>query len=276
MHLRNFLQEARQEHFALGAFNISTLEQFKAIIGLCGTKLPIIVEMSSGEAQFFGIENLASLVLYYRQEGGYPLFLNLDHARKLSEIERALQCGFDLVHFDGSHLSLEENILQTKRVVELARDYDALVEGELDQAGGHSTVKPGVGEPILTNPEQAAHFVSETNVDLLACFFGNLHGMYGKELRLNFEHLQQLSTKLDCFISMHGGSGVRAEDVREAASAAVVKVNVNTELRLAWSEALRESLASNPEEIVPYKVLPPVVEKIQNVVERKLALLNGC
>ncbi|MEA2020314.1 MAG: class II fructose-bisphosphate aldolase [Patescibacteria group bacterium] len=275
MDLNSVLQKARQGSFALGAFNISTLEHFKAVVGACEKGNPVIAEMSSGEAEFFGIENFASLALHYRRDLDYPLFLNLDHAQELSKIEKALQCGFDMVHFDGSHLPLEENILQTKEVVELARDYGALVEGELDQAGGHSTIKDKQGTPVFTAVDDATRFVSETGVDLLACFFGNLHGVYGEELSLDLDHLQNLSTKLNCFISMHGGSGVRTDDVQKAAQGAVVKVNVNTELRMAWSTALREALENSPEEIVPYKVLPPVVESIKGVVERKLALLHG-
>ncbi len=274
MELRETLQILKKKGAALGAFNVSTLEHFKAVLGASEPRIPVILEMSPGEASFFGIQNLSSLVSYYRQELDRPIFLNLDHARDISDIEEALKSGFDMVHFDGSHLSWEENVLQTKKVVEMAKDYHALVEGEIDQAGGHSVVKAGGGLVVLTDPQEAAKFVAETGIDILACFFGNLHGVYNRELRLDFGHLDGLSSRLNCFISMHGGSGVRAADVRRAAKKDVVKMNVSTELRVAWAKAIRKSLVDDREEIVPYKILPPVIDAVQSVVADKIDLLG--
>ena len=313
MTLKETFQRAQSGGFALGAFNVSTLEQIRAIVAAVDAlKSPVILEVSPGEAEFLGIETLAavrdSLVANHvnspnpakekRQAlrnfsepasgelaGSFPsgsIFLNLDHARDLESIKRALEAGFDMVHFDGSELSFAENIERTREVVETAHREGALVEGEIDRAGGHSVLKSEIGDKVLTDPEKAAQFVSETGVDILACFFGNLHGVYGEELALDLGHLAKIKKSVESvpksvqsvFFSMHGGSGVKEEDVREAVKGGIVKVNVNTELRLAWSEALRDSLAKNPEEIVPYKVLIPVVEQVQEVVENKIKLLG--
>lgn len=300
MKLKNVFNNALEQGYSLGAFNVSTLDQVKAILNAALEKrTPVILELSPGEAEFFGIEVLAGIRdgvvkdpaageiskeianFTARQEGRPAIFLNLDHADDMDSIKRALEAGFDMVHFDGSELPFEENVAQTTRVVELARKYNALVEGEIDQAGGHSIVKEDEGQKVLTEPEKAAEFISRTGVDILACFFGNLHGVYSKELELDFSHFQEIQASvrsvsksaLSAFFSLHGGSGVKASDLSKAAKSGIVKVNFNTELRQAWANSLRESLAADTEQIVPYKVLPPVIEAVQDVVEGKIKLL---
>ena len=241
MTLAETFQKVQENQGALGAFNVSTLAQVRAIAAAAQTlEAPVILEMSPGEADFLGIETLAAAVGALRRGSTAPLFLNLDHARDLVNVEKALAVGFDMVHFDGSDLPLEENIARTKEVVALARGRGALVEGEIDQAGGHSTLRPGVGERVLTDPEVAARFVAETGVDVLAVFCGNLHGVYAQPLALDLDHLAQVKEAAGCYLSLHGGSGVKEDDLRGAVRAGVVKVNVNTELRLAWSQSLRK------------------------------------
>jgi len=284
MKLLKTLQKARKSGFAVGAFNVSTFAQIKAVArAVRKHRVPTILEMSPGEAEFLGIETLAVIVKNLRASQGLPIFLNLDHAQKIENIQRALTAGFDLVHFDGSELPLNENIIKTREVVRLAHEAGVLVEGEIDQAGKHSTVNPGEGRSILTDPGKAARFVSETGVDILACFFGNLHGVYNHELELDLDHFLKIERAVEearasespMFFSLHGGSGVRGEDVRGAVREGIVKVNINTELRLAWARALRESLDRNRGEIVPYRILPPVVDRILSVVESKIELLDG-
>lgn len=271
--LREQFAKANQGGWAIGAFNVATLEPVKAVVAAgAKRKVPVILEMSPNEAEFLGVETLAALVATYRGEKRAPLFLNLDHAQDLEIIKLALTTGFDMVHFDGSSLPPEENIARTKEVVKLAHEQGALVEGEIDAAKGGSVVHVGVPEKILTSPEQAADFVTRTGVDLLAVFFGNLHGVYRGE-SLDLGHLEKIKQAVKCFLTLHGGSGLSGEDLRGAVQRGIVKVNINTELRLAWSESLRQSLVQNPEEIVPYRILPSVVEDITAVVEEKLGFL---
>ncbi|MFW6109981.1 MAG: class II fructose-bisphosphate aldolase [Patescibacteria group bacterium] len=297
MSLRTTFKKYRKQSASLGAFNLSTVSQLKAAVAAaCDLQTPLILELSPGEAGFFGIETLAGIrdsLVEIRAEfcstvrigdADLPnIYLNLDHAESINTIKRALEAGFDMVHFDGSELPFEENIAKSKSVVEIARKYNALVEGEIDQAGGHSTVKSEVGKKVMTDPKKAADFVSKTGVDILACFFGNLHGVYSKELELDFNHFQKIKMSIESacpgrsrrvFFSLHGGSGVRAGDLSKAAGQGIAKMNFNTELRQAWASSLRESLAKKKGEIVPYKVLPPVIGSVREVVEEKLRLIS--
>jgi len=276
MTLAETFQKVQEERGALGAFNVSTLAQVKAIVAAArALEASVILEMSPGEADFLGIDLLAKIREGLAEGSPAPLFLNLDHARDVGNIEKALAAGFDMVHFDGSDLPLEENIARTKEVVALAHEKGALAEGEIDQAGGHSVLRSGAGEKVLTDPAEARRFVAETGVDVLAAFCGNLHGVYEQPLALDLDHLARVKEAAGCYLSLHGGSGVKEGDLQAAAAQGISKVNVNTELRLAWSQALRKALIDNPEEIVPYKVLAPVVDAVRQVVERKVELLGG-
>jgi len=285
MNLRKIFEKAQAEKFALGAFNVSTLEHVKAVLAAAKKKnAPVMLELSPGEASFFGVELLGVIRDSFSKVEDQPqIYLNLDHARDVSSVERALEVGFDMVHFDGSDLPFQENIRITKAVVEKAHEIGTLVEGEFDKAGGHSTVKVTKGSVVLTDPQRAAEFVSKTGVDLLACFFGNLHGVYSRELELNFSHFKKVEEAVcgacsgldhEVFFSLHGGSGVKALDLSNAAKKIIVKMNFNTELRQAWASSLRESLNAEPEQIVPYKLLPPVVDAVGSIIESKIDLLR--
>lgn len=278
MTAREWLEKAKKEKFAIGAFNVGNLETFKAIVlAAANKKSPIIIETSPGETDWLGEDNIVDLARNYSQDYKIPILVNLDHAQTLAECVLAIEAGFDLVHFDGSKLSLEENIKIAKEVVELAYQKGIIVEGEIDHIQGSSEVHQGSAESEINNipmtdPEKAARFVQETGVDILAAFFGNVHGVFseGGE-NLDLDVLKNLTEKLpDTYFSLHGGSGIPEGQVKEAIQNGIVKVNINTEMRQAFRKEMTEALANNPDEIAMYKIEKPVVESIQKVVELKI------
>lgn len=290
-------QKARQNKYAIGAFNASNLEQIRAIVQ-AGQKLasPLMIATSEGESNFIGLRQAVALVKSWRQQVEIPIILHLDHGKSFERIKEAVEVGYDSVHFDGSELSFEENIEMTKKVVDYVGGLAShiIVEGELGYLPGksalHGTIE--IKKEDLTDPDQALEFVEKTGVDSLAVAIGNIHGIIerqkagqfgreGSEKRENphlfLERLKEIRDKIGdkAFLVLHGGSGTPEDDIKKAIDLGIVKVNINTELRLAYSQALKKSLQENPQETTPYKIMPPVVEAVQKVVETKLILFGS-
>ena len=279
---KSFFKKARKEKWAIGQFNFSTLEILKAIFEAASNlRSPIIVATSFGESNYFGLEEAALMVRFFEKKYKIPAFLNLDHAKDLSYIKKAIKAGYDYIHFDGSELPFRENIKKTKEVVRLAKKNGIVVEGELGIIGGSSKSlesAPSIERMNFTDPEKALIFVKETGVDLLAVSIGNYHGMVkGRENRsLRIDILKKIKNlmKDKVFLVLHGGSGISPKAVKKAIENGVVKVNINTELRMAFSGSLREVL-SQTEEIVPYKFMPKSILAVKKVVEKKIKLFGS-
>jgi len=282
MSAREILQKAKNEGYALGAFNVCNLETLKAVIQVAQKlRSPIILEASDGEINYIGAENLVALVNIYRSQTDLPIILNLDHGKDFESCKGAIEAGFDYVHIDTSKLPLEENIAITKEVVKLAHSRGVLVEGEMDHIEGssedHTNEDPEKFQSMgmYSDPQKAYDFVKATGIDTFASFVGNLHGIYAKEIRLNLELLDQIQKALpDTFLSLHGGSGINDSDVKQAVKSNIVKVNVNSELRIAFKLTLQESLTTS-KEVAFYKLTPPAIKAMQEVVERKILLFGS-
>lgn len=281
MTAHEILQKAKDEGFALGAFNAGNLEIAKAIIQAAESQnSPLIIETSSGEAEHFGQKNFLDVIKNAKEENNLPLFTNLDHGPGLEECQRAIELGYDLIQFDGSVLPLEENIKITKVLVQQAHEKGILVEAEIDKILGESQQNDEASESVqaranYTDPDKAFDFVSQTGCDLLAVFVGNLHGVYRDTPKLDLDRLKILAQKLPCFLSLHGGSGLSEDDIQKAIQVGrVVKINVNTELRLAYKETL-ENVLRGSDEVAVYKLMPPVIAAVQKIVEEKIQLFRG-
>lgn len=274
--LKYFLQKAKKEKWAIGQFNFSTLEQLKAIVSAAEKlKSPIILGTSQGEVNFFGIEEAIVLRNLYRKKFPY-IYLNLDHGKDIDLIKKAIDLGYDCVHFDGSSLDFKENLKTTRKIVKYAHKKGCLVEGEIKSIQGSSEVhKKLPNEILLEDIEKAKEFVKKTEVDSLAINIGNLHGVYAKSIRLKIDHLQKIKKAIPVFLVLHGGSGTSKKDIKEAIKNGVVKINVNTELRKAWREGLEKSLKRNKKTIKPYNILPEVISEIEKVVEEKIKLFES-
>lgn len=273
--LKFYFKKAQKEKWTIGQFNFSTVEQMKAVfMAAKKMKSPAILGTSEGEAGFFGFKQAVALKEIFNLDFKMPLFLNLDHGKDLKIIKGAVDLGYDAVHYDGSGLSLEENIKKTKEVVVYARKRGTLVEGELGLIKGQSVDAkgtPSVSEKELTSPEEVEMFVKETGVDSLAVSIGNMHGVYSKMPELDIKRLSEIREKTEVFLVLHGSSGLQKKDLKKATEKGIVKANINTEFRRAWKEALLEELSSN--EMKPYNILSKVEEKLEKKVSLKMAAL---
>ena len=278
-----WLRRAKKEKFALGAFNVGNLETFKAVAqAAADKKSPVIIESSPGETSWMGADNIVDLAKNFSQDFGVPILVNLDHAKSLDECLEGIDAGYDLIHFDGSELSLEENVRIARQVVKIAHQKGLVVEGELDHITGSSEVHQGsaaseIAQELLTDPDEAAQFVKDAGINIFAAFIGNVHGVFsqgGENLRLDIlEKLAALWPEI--FFSLHGGSGIADGQVRQAIQRGIVKVNVNTELRRAFKDNLGRALRDNPEEYALYKLGGSAMEAVQKVVERKIEVFGS-
>lgn len=282
MKLVDWLKKAKDEGFALGAFNADTFETMKAVAKAAAQKKsPVIVEVSSGEEKFLGLQNILAVRANLSEEYQIPIFLNLDHADDLETINNSIELGFDLVHFDGSKLPLDENIRLAKDIVANAHAKGVLVEGEIDHFPGSSESHKNerlesLGIMRYSDPSKAKLFVDQTGVDIFAAFIGNVHGVFKDEERLDVNKLKEISKVLpNTFFSLHGGSGVSHDDVKEAIRNGIVKVNINTELRIAYRQTLENVLKGDPEEFAMNKILSPVVKAVGETVENEIDVLGS-
>lgn len=280
---REWLQKAKEEKFAIGAFNVGNLETFKAIVqAAANKKSPVIIESSPGETSWMGAGNIVDLARNYSADFEIPVLVNLDHAEKLEECQRAIAVGYDLIHFDGSKLPYEENLTILKQVVQLAHAKGLIVEGEMDHITGSSEVHQGSAEEEVlkghfTDPQKAKQFAEGAGIDIFAAFFGNVHGIFSSgDENLHLDILEKIVALLpETYFSLHGGSGIPDEQVKEAIARGIVKVNINTEIRQAFKNNLEQVLKNNPQEYALYKVEPVVVEAVQKIVEHKIEVF-GC
>lgn len=275
------LTKAKTEGWALGAFNAGNLEIAKAIIEAAkNLQSPVIMETSAGEADHFGMKNFLGLVENFRQDLGLTILANFDHGPGLEECQLAIEAGYNLVHFDGSELPYEENVKITKALVEQAHAKGVLIEGEIEKIVGESKPHEEVAESVqamnnYTDPQKAADFVTQTGCDLLAVFVGNIHGTYRTPKKLDLERLKMIRQAVGekTFFSLHGGSTIVGEDIQAAIKLGVVKINVNTELRIAFRETL-ENVLRGSDEVAVYKIMTPVMAAVQKVVEEKIELFH--
>lgn len=284
--LRNLLPELERKGAALGHFNISDMSLLKAVVaGANEIKVPVIVGASEGERHFMGTRQLAALVETVREESSLPVFLNADHTHSLASATEAAKAGFDAVVIDFSTLPFEQNASRTKEAVEAIKSInpDILAEGEIGYIGSGSEIHDIASDESmsLSTPEEARQFVHSTGIDVLAPAVGNMHGMLksmveGKAKKhLDIARIAQIKKAAGVFLTLHGGSGTDDEDFRKAIGAGMNIIHINTELRVAWRQSLEKSLAAQPGEVVPYKILPPVVDSVKRVVSSRLKLFNA-
>jgi len=277
---RHLMQRSRQQHFAVGAFNIDNQETLIAI-AQAAQKLnaPVLVEVSEGEVKALGIENIRDMVDNYKEQYGVEMYINLDHSPAVESCKRAIDAGFEFVHIDISQAdhdaTTEEIIQKTKEVVEYAKFTGALVESEPHYFGGSSNVHTETIDyeeikKTFSTPEGTKSFVEATGIDTYAAAVGNLHGKYPVPKELDLELLQKLRDSIECQISLHGGSGTPLHFFEDAARIGVSKININSDMRFAFREELVKVLAENPDEYAVVKLMPQVYGAVQAVVEEKI------
>jgi len=283
--LRDVLTRLEKEGAALGHFNVADQTLLKAVVAAAAeTKLPVLIGASEGEREFFGARQLAALVKSQREESDLPIFLNADHTHSLAKAIEAAKAGFDAVVIDFSALPFEENVARTKEAVQAIKAVNPaiLAEGEIGNIGTGSEIhETAQGDRTLSTPEEARQFVEATGIDVLAPAVGNMHGMLksmvlGKARKhLDIERIAQIKQAAGVFLTLHGGSGTDDEHFRRAIAAGINIIHINTELRVAWRRSLEESLSRDLNEVVPYRILRPVVDSVKQVVSSRLKLFHG-
>lgn len=286
--LKDIVREAEQKKIAIGHFNISNLEQLKAISHVARKlNLPVLIGTSEGERDYLGIHHTVDLIQSYNKEhsgNGYRLFLNADHTYSLDRVKQAAEIGYDTIVFDGSKLPFEENVKQTKEAVQIAKKInpEILVEGELGYIGTSSKIfkelpeGAAVSKKDMPTQAQAAQFVKETGVDMFAPAVGNIHGMLkdAPNPRLQVDLIKEIKKAVKIPLVLHGGSGIGDEDFLAAIDAGISIIHISTELRVAWRKSLEDVFKNDPEEIASYKIMPGVLEAMGGVVESRLKLFN--
>lgn len=284
MNAHDWLTKAKNEHFAIPALNAGTLEVLKAIVqAAVEAKSPVIIETATSETKWMEAENVLCLCRNFADKYKVPIIINLDHAYTFEDCRPGIDAGYDLIHFDGSKLPYEENVATAKKIVPECHGKGQLVEGEMDRIPGEGSELHAAGsvdqdtiDKGKSTPENAAKFVAETGVDIFASFFGNVHGITtGYTPKLDIELLHKIQQAIpNTFLSMHGSSGTPDDQVRSAVAADVVKVNVNTDLRLAYRKSL-EQVLSEKKELAPYKFFPLVIEAVKREALRWIDLCGS-
>lgn len=277
---RHLMQRSRQQHFAVGAFNVDNQETLIAVVRAAQKlQAPVLVEVSDGEVKAMGLENVRDLVDNYRAEYGVEMYLNLDHSPTVEDCKRAIDAGYEFIHIDisqANHDATEEEIVEkTRDVVEYARFTGALVESEPHYFGGSSNVHAeGIDyeeiKKTFSTPESAKAFIDATGIDTFAAAIGNLHGKYPVPKELDLELLQRVRDNIDCQISLHGGSGTPLHFFEDAAKIGVSKININSDMRYAFRTTLEEVLKEDPDEFAVVKLMERVKDAVQVVVEEKI------
>jgi len=282
---RHLMQRSRQQNFAVGAFNVDNQETLIAICRAAqAKKSPVLVEVSNGEVKAMGLDNMRDLVDNYKHEYGIEIYINLDHAPTVEDAKRGIDAGFEFIHIDisqANHEASDEEIISgTKEVVEYAKFTGALVESEPHYfAGGSNLHKEEIDydeiRKTFSTPEGAKAFVDATGVDTFAAAIGNLHGKYPVPKELDIELLKRIREAIDCNISLHGGSGTPGKYFDEATSNGVSKVNINSDMRIAFRTTLERELKEDPDQFAVVKLMGEVKDAVQAVVESKIDVFGS-
>ncbi len=283
---RTRMAQARAEQWAFGAFNLDDEATLKAVVLAAAAKnAPVLVEVSQGEVDDIGLENVRDLVDNFKKQYGVEIYINLDHSPSVSAAKDGIEAGFEFIHIDVSqanHEATDEEIIAaTKEVVEYAQLTGALVESEPHYFGGSSNfhteeINYDEIKQTFSTPEGAQAFVEATGIDTFAAAIGNLHGKYPVPKVLDLDLLQQLREAISCNISLHGGSDTPGHYFRDAVRIGVNKININSDMRYAYRTALEKVLADSPNEYSVAKLIgKEVVPAVQAVVASKLEDFNS-
>jgi len=296
---KDVLMPARQNGYAVGAFNINNLESLLAVNeAALEENSPVIVAVTPSAIKYAGLSYLSKIVRTAAESTSVPMSLHLDHGETFDTVKKCVEAGFTSVMFDGSFLKFEENVALTRKVVDLAHEKGISVEAELGRLAGveESTVEEK--EAVLTDPNVAKEFIERTGVDALAVAIGTSHGAYKfkAEPKLDFERLKLIKERVNVPLVLHGASsvpqwiiekaskygaeltgarGIPEEHIKKAISLGISKINIDTDLRLAFTATIREVLANSPKEFDPRKILGPAKDAMKEVVKGKMRLFGS-
>ncbi len=269
---KQLLLDAYKGGYAVGAFNTNNLEITHAIFNAAEAKRsPVLIQISAGAIKYAGMDYLPMIVQKHAQLSSIPAAIHLDHGPSFEVAMQCLRAGFTSIMIDASKLPFDENVAATRKVVEAAHAMGVPVEAELGRIGGteeHVVVTDR--EAFMTDPDEAAEFVKLSGCDYLAVSIGNAHGFYKGTPKLALDRLQSIRDKVSIPLVLHGGTGIPDDQIAEAVKMGISKINIDTEIRNAFTQGLRKTLAEKPNEIDPRHILGPVLPLMQAVVEGRI------
>ncbi|WP_339213110.1 class II fructose-1,6-bisphosphate aldolase [Ornithinibacillus sp. FSL M8-0202] len=270
--MKDMLEKAKDNGYAVGQFNINNLEYIQAILQAAeAEKSPVILGVSEGAGKYMGgFKVVVAMVKALMEEYGttVPVAIHLDHGSSFEKVAQAIHAGFTSVMIDASHSPIEENIALTKKVVELAHIHGVSVEAEVGTVGGE---EDGViGGINYADPQECLRLVKEAGIDCLAPALGSVHGPYQGEPNLGFKEMEEILNLTQVPLVLHGGTGIPTKDIQKAISFGTAKINVNTENQIAQTKAIRQVLNDNTEVYDPRKYLGPGTEAIKQTVIGKM------
>lgn len=271
------LQDAHEKNYGVGAFNVNNMEIVQAIIEAAEeTNSPVILQASQGGIKYAGVEYIAALGKVAAEKAKVPVALHLDHGTDFDQVMLCIRHGFSSVMIDGSKLEFDDNIAITKKVVEVAKAVGVSVEAELGKIGGtEDDITVSERDATFTDPEEAKIFLDATQVDFLAIAVGTAHGVYKGEPKLDFDRIKAIKDKLDIPLVLHGSSGVPSEAIERAVTIGINKINIDTDLRIAFSNAIRDFLQKDPKNIDPRKILAPAKKAMKEAIIGKMKLFGS-
>ncbi|MFD0681801.1 MULTISPECIES: class II fructose-1,6-bisphosphate aldolase [unclassified Paenibacillus] len=268
------LQHAREHGYAVVAFNVHTLEMLQGVVEAAEeAQAPIILQSTVGTVKHLGPDYIAAAATVAANRSQVPIALHLDHCSDFNLIVQCIRAGYTSVMIDASHQPFEENVRQTAKVVEIAKAAGVNVEAELGKVGGvEDDIVVAEHEALMADPDDCARFIELTGVDTLAPAIGTAHGIYKGEPKIDFQRIERIATKVEVPLVLHGGSGIPEAQVRQCVSLGMAKMNVATELRIVFSDAIKAVFAANPEENDPRKYMIPAKKALHAAAIEKMRL----
>lgn len=277
VNMKEMLNKAKENKYAVAHLNINNLEWARFILEECETNnSPVILGVSEGAARYMGGYDVVSSIvksLIKDLEITIPVALHLDHGSSYEACKSAIDAGFTSVMIDASRFKLDENIRITKEVVNYAHPRNVTVEAEIGHVGGE---EDGIANELMyAKVDECTIFAEETNIDFLAPALGSVHGLYKGEPKLDFDRMLEIKEKTNLPLVLHGGTGIPDEMIRKSIECGICKINVNTELQIAWSNAVRDFIKNNEKVYDPRKIIKSGETAMKEAIKQKLTLLQS-
>lgn len=277
-HIKTIINKSSKEGYAVGAFNVHNLEAILGVVRAAQqAKSPAIIQVSEGAIKYMGLNNFVNIATDAANNIApkIPIAFNIDHGKDFEMIKDCLKAGFSSVHMDGSHLPLEENIAITKKAVAEAKKYGAWVQGEVGAImGGHGKIGGTIKNVPIADVDEVVQFVKETKVNTIAAAIGTAHGVFDNE-DIIIPLLQEIKQKTKKHFVLHGGSGVDTRKIRRSIVEGVNIINIGSDIKIAFSETLKETCQANKDETDPRKLLKPTIAAVEKVVLRSMRLFGS-
>ena len=275
VNMNDMLEQARQNNYAVGAFNVYNIEDTIAVLSAAQElEVPIIVMTSMSALEHSGLEELAAVISIKAAKNTRPVCLHLDHATEFATILKAIKAGYRSVMFDGSTLPYHENVKRTKEIVKIARPLGVSVEGEIGRVG-RGEEGEDVGGMVLSEPEMVKKFVAKTDIDACAIAIGTQHGMQKQRAEIDYQRLSKIRKLVDLPLVLHGSSGVNNNDLAKLSQGSIQKINIGTRLKRVFTDALREQISQNPELHDQIKLQKPSITAVKEEVKKKIKYISG-